>query len=154
KQIAIEPQGVDQLAIDRRTASRSWSAAAVRADGTNLDRPQFLAVLLRQADDVFLALAVAHDEDSAGGDGRRAVVLPEPLSLPDEIRSLLRPLLQEALFARDGGALRPLPLRPIVGTCAVAILLGRSAGCQGDEKYRAPEQGMTHDLSPEPGGKK
>ena len=100
---------------DADNSKPSKSHYYVRGEMLNADRPKdWTAPGDYRNGTVHLRLEVL--EKPAGGDRRRAVAPAEGLHGPQQLRPLFRPLLQEPLLLRDGGAVLALPLRPVEGT--------------------------------------
>src|ERR1051326_1925861 len=116
--IASHAFNIEPFPIDGRCASRSLLSlrpAFLFESRSKARNPKLFAILFGQSPDDFVAAAIAHAENLATGDGRSAVAATEPFYFPGERRAILGPLLQQARLFRDAIAIRPLPLRPIIG---------------------------------------
>src|SRR5262249_17210876 len=101
-QVAVEAEGVEPVAVHRRRAAGAGVAPGVGPPRAGRRGPDFLAALLVQGEDVFGAVAVAHGEDAAAGDRRRAVAVAEAGRLPGQGRAVLGPALQQAGLVGNG----------------------------------------------------
>src|SRR5205807_9483941 len=87
--------GVDAVAVDGRRA------AEVAASGTDSGRPDELALVTIDGDHVRQPAVVAHRVDAVAGDGDTGVSGAESGRLPDDRRTLLGPLLEQAGVRRE-----------------------------------------------------
>src|SRR5262249_13826900 len=100
---------------NRRRCPRSLAVLVARegVSWPDLRLPQLVAILDIEREEVFLAIASAHDIEAIADDGRTGVAGARLVEGPQESRPVLGPLLEQSLFGRDiiaGGA---LPLRPV-----------------------------------------
>src|SRR5262249_6344460 len=134
-EVAVEAQGVKAVAVHSRGAARAVVAATVAAHGANHGLPQLLARLLAQANDVLVRVEVAPQEDAARGPAGRDEAFAQLGRLPNQLRTLFGPALEQRRFLGDGGALRALPLRPIV-LARVEIIGGARHGQRAADHNR------------------
>src|SRR5262245_21122 len=120
-QVAVGAKGVEAVAVHRgRRARTGIAGSGVLADRPDLGGPQQPTDLdIESVKELLVALA-AHEEDAATGNGRRGVTAAKVRRLPEQLRPVPGPLLEQARFGRDAGAVRSAPTRPIAGVLRLA----------------------------------
>ena len=121
-EFSVGGKAIEFVAIDRRGgpgAGILWGAgvlrAAVNADHADLRGPRFLARFLLEGDGELFALAGGLDVNDPLHNGRGRVPGAEVGDLPRQLRTVLRPFLEQACITGDPGAFGAAPLRPIGG---------------------------------------
>src|SRR5205807_2275904 len=112
-QLATDAENVKLRTIYRRRTARTVSAlvAAQRHSIRDLLAPSLVARLLVQRPDHFILPAKAHAVDAPFRDGDGSVTLSHFRRFPGELRSGVRPFLQETGIGRKTISINSAPLR-------------------------------------------
>ena len=131
---AVAAEGVNVVAIDGRRAPRANAPILLRhgVELAELVDPEFLAGIGVEAEEDFRAVARAHGEEFAAGDGEAGIAAAGIGIAPDFLRAFGRPLLEQAGFFRDVIAIRAAELGPVEGGIVGADSGGKQ-GADGEE---------------------
>src|SRR5207244_370284 len=98
---AVRAEAVNAIFIDRGSrAGARVLRTHILADFADVYRPDFLAVFLIECDRKFIIAAIAQKVDPPAGDSGSRVTVAQVGELPTELRSFLRPLLEQPGFFR------------------------------------------------------
>src|SRR5262249_13963922 len=133
-EVALLANGIDTVAVDGRRA------AEVAAGRTDLGRPDDLALVTVDSDDVGQPVLVAQRVDAIPGDGDAGVAGAKAGRLPDDRRTAFGPLLEQA------GVRREVVLPGAAEARPVGLFLGSKsrAGEQGQGQTGGKQVGGSH----------